>query len=109
MSGTTFSLASPRLARDCSEVVALLRAMGAAGDVTANRTVLADGTEEVGCRVVLSDTSDAHARAFWSRARALPGVRCAHVALGQQARSGCVFDVLAPTRCPGAARATPGA
>ena len=102
MSGTVFSLSSPDLGHDCGQVVALLRAMGVAGDVTPNRTLQRDGQEEAGCRVVLPDESEEQARAFWSRARALPGVRCAHVALGTRARTGCVFDVLAPTRCPGA-------
>ena len=99
---TIFSLSSSHFSPNCNEVVKLLRAMGASGDVTVNRTVLSGGQEEVGCRVVLSDYSEDHARAFWARARALPGVQCAHAALGQRARSGCVFDVLAPTRCPGA-------
>ena len=95
------SLSSPHFTSDCSQVVDLLRRHRIMGDVTPNRTLLDEGQEEVGCRVVLANATQDHARDVWETARRLPGVRCAHVALGTRARTGCVFDVLAPTRCPG--------
>ena len=95
------SLSSPHFTSDCSQVVDLLRRHRIMGDVTPNRTLLDEGQEEVGCRVVLANATQDHARDVWETARRLPGVRCAHLSL-QHARAGCVFDVLAPTRCPGA-------
>ena len=99
---SVLSLSSPHFSADCSEVIALLRQHHIVGDVTPNRTLLDRGEEEVGCRIVLSNMTEDHARAVWARARALPGVRCDHLALQPQGRTGCVFDVLAPTRCPAA-------
>ena len=88
------SLSSPSL--DCAAIVALLRAAGLAGDVTANRTVVG-GREEQGCRTVLANKADA--RTLWRAARHLPEIVCGHVAV-QQTESGCVFDVFDASKCP---------
>ena len=94
------SLSSPQL--DCSEVVALLKTLGLAGDVTPNRTVV-DGREEQGCRTVLQSKQDA--RTLWQAARARPDIQCGHVAV-QLAEQGCVFDVFRDSSCPGSPRSS---
>ena len=95
------SLSSSAFSPDCEEVVALLRTLKIAGDVTPNRTLLpADRAEETGCRVVLSDASQKNAERAWRHARRLPGVTCAHVRLTQHAE-GCAWDVFSPSLCPG--------
>ena len=97
---SVISLSSSAFSPDCEEVVALLRTLKIAGDVTPNRTLLPAGhAEETGCRVVLSDYSKKNAERVWGHARRLPGVTCAHVALHQSAQ-GCVYDVFAPSQCP---------
>ena len=67
---SVLSLSSPHFSADCSEVIALLRQHHIVGDVTPNRTLLDRGEEEVGCRIVLSNMTEDHARRVGARARA---------------------------------------
>ena len=98
-----FSLSSTRWGADCTEVMRTMRDLGLMGDVTSNRTLLGDGTEERGCRVLLADITEKRARAFWGRVQRLPGITCAHVEWGCQ-QNGCVYDVFRASACPGVSR-----
>ena len=97
----TLSVSGPTLG-DCAGVVRAMRALGIAGDMTRNESVL-DGGQEPGCRVrVASQPSKEQARRLWVALRGQHALTCAHVLVGDAPTSGCVLDVFRPSLCTGA-------
>ena len=93
------SISAPTL--DCARVAALLQRAGIAANTTANRTTGGDGVEP-GCCVLLPRVSRHALRTrVWEPLRGeFPELRCAHVH-APATFSGCIFDFLRPSRCPG--------
>ena len=75
--------------------------------VTANHSVVCDderGTRcrvESGCRVLFGRITRASLATTWDRLRHDHALHCAHLH-APPVFSGCVWDFLRPTRCPGA-------
>lgn len=102
----TLSVSGQKIAEDCSNVISAMSALGIAGDVTPNLT-LVDGSRERGCRVVIATRpSKEHAGRLWERLRTECELTCAHLSVRDDVSEGCVLDVLRPSRCPGRAQTT---
>ena len=88
----------------CKDVVETLARMGIMCDVTSNTSLVKHGNairREKGCRIVIgSMQSKDELRTLWDNLQRAHQFTCAHVSLRGNA-SGCVFDVLGSSRCPG--------
>ena len=86
---------------NCDTVVRLMKQLGIPGDVTRNVTILHGGLES-GCRVRLFGDMTS-LRTLWDATSAECSLACAHVDWTEH-RSGCVLDMLRPSKCPGPAK-----
>ena len=95
----TLSL-SGRSLGNCDTVIRAMQSLGIYGDVTRNTTVEPDGSTEQGCRILIANknaTESVHS--LWTKLKDLHAVQCAHVRICTE-KDGCVYDVLAPSKCP---------
>jgi len=88
----------------CNDVVETLARMGVACSVTENTSLVkCNGTvvPETGCRIVVGDIqSKDELKDMWVVLQRAHQFTCAHASLSGDV-SGCVFDVLGSSRCPG--------
>ncbi len=101
----TATLSVSRSGLRCSDVVRTLQDMGVACDVTSNITLVPDGAggvrKENGCRIIMGQVGGKQdVQRAWSALQKKHFLTCAHGKIQGEA-SGCVFDLLGDTRCPG--------
>lgn len=101
----TATLSVSRSGLRCSDVVRTLQGMGVACDVTPNTTLVPDGDggvrKENGCRIVVGQVAGKQdVQRVWSALQKKHKLTCAHGKIQGEA-SGCVFDLLGSSRCPG--------
>jgi len=101
----TATLSVSHVGLRCADVAQTLQHMGVVCDVTPNTTLVPDDDggvrKENGCRIVVGQVVDKQdVQRVWSALQKNHNLACAHGKIQGEA-SGCVFDLLGSTRCPG--------
>ena len=85
----------------CKDLADAMLRLGINGFVTQNVTLL-DGHLETGCQAhVVSQPVKANVKRLWESCAVTCDLTCAHVEIRHH-EAGCIFDVLAESRCPSA-------
>ena len=104
---TSVQLSVSRPALDCASIVQGLARSGIMASVVENRSVVCDEDRgcrvEAGCRILFNRMSQGQIAAAWQQLRIDHVLTCAHLSV-PPVFSGCVWDFLRPSRCPGNCR-----
>lgn len=93
------SISGGTLDPQCKAVIDVMKEFNLCGDVTPNYSVY-NQMVEYGCRVVVvGKTEESDVKRLWNHLRNVNSLSCAHVEMKAHT-SGCVFDVLSPSKCP---------
>lgn len=84
---------------ECKSIIDAMIKLNLCGNVTANKSIC-QGTVENGCRIMVAGKNEeTDVTRLWYDISKSHKFTCAHVEL-KKSVSGCVFDVLGPSRCP---------
>lgn len=93
------SISGGSLDPHCKAVVNVMKELNVCGDVTPNHSIY-NQMAEYGCRVaVVGKNEETDVKRLWYHLRNVHSLDCAHVEMKTH-KSGCVFDVFAPSKCP---------
>ena len=70
------------------------------GNVSSNKTII-DGKLENGCEIIIANGKKKTLEALWQQLSESEKFTCAYVKT-EKITSGCIFDILGKSNCPGA-------
>ena len=94
---TTLSVSSDAFSEDCREVIATLRYLKMAGNVTCNTTITTNQKTEAGCKILQTSRNDSYF--LWNYLKNKFNLTCAHIDISST-ENGCIYDVFGLPRCP---------
>lgn len=84
---------------ECKSIIDSMIKLNLCGDVTTNKSIY-EGAVENGCRIMVAGKNEeTDVTRLWYDISKSHKFTCAHVEF-KKSVSGCVFDVLGPSRCP---------
>ena len=84
---------------ECRGIIESMKKLNLCGDVTPNKSIYKKVVEN-GCRIIVVGKNEENdVSRLWYDIKRNHKFTCAHVEF-KKSVSGCVFDVLSPSRCP---------
>ena len=101
-SSSILSISGPYISDDCRKVVDFIKSMGLSGSITSNKSVMANGEIENGCRVIFSEAPSRirMKTEIWPNLQSRLNLGCAHYKVEGQFK-GCIIDYLRESKCSG--------